>query len=364
MSPAPKVASSPASKTVADKVSASKPSHAETTVSAPVGFRVASSASIEDKPTGPASVSGQKPGTPDISVARLDLWQEAYAEVDKKTREWIDGIPSVTNAKQPVDELVELVRCSKQKHQEDALKLKVSDREILWRDYANRVISVLTAIGDVAIPFAPAPASTVWSAVKVLLSANMSQCKDLVAIMGCTNMILCLVRRGRVYEEVYLNEPPMPTEQEDLRRHLVKVYTTCLDFLAFVNEEMQQGNLGRFLDALLDPGHGEQRLSEVKALEQQLDFAARACEAKAGSEHRKLLQSLEGPLKRVDNNVTAVLKKLQSDERRRVMEYISIVPVGSYHNEKRESRTKDTCEWLVAHPKFLEWEDFACSSVF
>lgn len=181
--------------------------------------------------------------------------------------------------------------------------------------------------------------------------------------MGCTDMVLCLVRRGRVYEEVYIGESPRSTAQKDLKQRLVSVYKTCLEFLAFMDEEFKQGNLTRFLDALLNPGHGEKRVSEVKVLEQELASAAHPCDAKAGEEHRKLLQSLEGPLKRVDDNVTALLERVQRDDREKIMEYISTVPVGSYHNEKRETRTGNTCEWLINHPKFLEWENLACSSV-
>lgn len=191
----------------------------------------------------------------------------------------------------------------------------------------------------------------------------MSERKDLVAIMGCTEMVLRLVRRGAVYEEVYFTDSPRPAIQEDLRRKLVDVYRSCLEFLAFVDSELQRRNLSRFLDALLDPGCGEQRVSAIKAFEKELDGTARTCEAKAGDENRKLLQSLERPLKRIDDNVVEVLEKLQTREKEEAMEYISTTPVGAYHNEKREQRTEGTCEWLTEHPKFLEWEDLPCSSV-
>lgn len=184
-----------------------------------------------------------------------------------------------------------------------------------------------------------------------------------MAIMGCTDMILCLVRRGRVYEKVYLDELPISMDQECLRQKLVQVYTRCLDFLAFVNENLQKGGLGRFLVALVDSGRGEQRVAEVKGLEQDLERAANTCEAREGDSHRRLLRSLEGPLKRVDESVTTVLRKLEDRDRQEAMDYISVVPVGSHHNEKIENRTDGTCEWLVRHPDFRKWEESACSSL-
>ncbi|TQV92019.1 ankyrin protein [Cordyceps javanica] len=295
---------------------------------------------------------------------KLSLWQEACNLVDPKTRTWIDSIPSNAIADDPVKELVDIVRRAEEKHMKESPKLTVGDRDILWRDYANRVVSVVTAIGDVAIAFSPAPSTAVWSAVKALLQANVTQCEDLVAIMGCADRVLCCVRRGRVYEEVYICDSPESTDSEHLRQVIIEAYKGCLDFLFFVKENLRKKNLSRFLLALVDPGQGEKRVAKVKALEEDMRHAALACDARAGSEHRKLLLSLEAPLKRVDDGVAAVLTRLETHDRMRAMNYISNVPVGAHHNEKIENRTKGTCEWLTRHSEFRKWEDAACSSIF
>ncbi len=49
----------------------------------------------------------------------------------------------------------------------------MGDREIVLREYAVNIINVLRNIGDVAIQFAPPPASTAWSAVKVLMQVRL-----------------------------------------------------------------------------------------------------------------------------------------------------------------------------------------------
>ncbi|KXH41389.1 hypothetical protein CNYM01_04046 [Colletotrichum nymphaeae SA-01] len=328
--------------------------------------RAASSAGNADDPSLlPAS---NVPGPPAMngSTPTIDLWQEACKKVDVKTQAWIASLPPPDNAQDPASELAEFVRASEQKHKQESLKIKSGDREILWRDYANKVIPVVTAIGNIAINFAPAPSNVVWSAIKVLLAAHVSEREDLVAIMGCTDIVLCLVRRGRVYEKVYIGNSmsPRPPYQEDLMTKLVEVYAECLEFLAFVYEEMEHGHLRRFFDALVDPGYGENRLSAVRALEQELELATRPCKATADDEHRRLLESLEEPIKRTDKSVMDILKVLDKQERDKAMEYVSVIPVGSHHNEKVEKRTKGTCEWLVSHSKFLEWEDSDCTPVF
>ncbi|KAF3808479.1 hypothetical protein GCG54_00006341 [Colletotrichum gloeosporioides] len=258
----------------------------------------------------------------------LGLWQEAYDKLDEKTRKWIDSIPRAANSKDSAKELVELVRL-REKHEKEALKLKFGGRQILRRDYATRVIFLLTAIGDITVTVTGALFNRVVSSQDAfeaqtsarqpyeltIFQANVSKREDLVAIMGCTDMVLCLVRRGMVYEEVYLRELPRLPAQEDLKQELVEVYANCLEFLAFVGGELQHGNMRRFLEAFLDPGHGDKRVSALKALEQKLQFAAQACEAEASSEHRNLVQSLAWPLKRVDDNVAAVLERLNDKEK-------------------------------------------------
>ncbi|KAH6643208.1 hypothetical protein C7974DRAFT_119598 [Boeremia exigua] len=301
------------------------------------------------------------------SATPLSLWEEAYNQAydqaGDELKAWLEKNASEPKTDDHIAELVELVRCSEEKHQKEAARLTIGNREILWRDYAERVVSSVTAIGDIAINFAPAPSSAAWSAVKVLLNTNVSERKDLVVIMGCSEVVLRLYRRGKVYEKVYIANSPGSDIFEELERKMIEVYKSCFEFLAFVATEIQKGNGSRFLDALLDPGRGEERVSEMKDFEQQLDSTAHACEIEMNDENRKLLQSLESPLKRVDKNVVDVLQKLEKSEREEAMNYISTIPVGVHHQEKLEKRTKDTCEWLTSHSEFHKWEDSACSSI-
>ncbi|KAH7180020.1 uncharacterized protein B0J16DRAFT_403447 [Fusarium flagelliforme] len=306
---------------------------------------------------------------PTSKEPELDLWQEAYNAVEEGTQNWIrENIGEQPESTNPFPELVALVRSSEEKHGQDAWQFELRGRAVLLRDYTSRVISCLSIIGDVAINFAPAPSPVIWNALKVVLKANVSQVEDRASIMGCTNLVLCLVRRGIVYQEVYLGGPSSSTSQDDLKETLIGVYKTCLEFLAFMHAQLRQGNMHRFLHELMEPGQGEKRVSEMKSLEQQLDVASRACEVVANrdrsNKHNELLMSLQLPLRRIDDTVINVLTRLEERKMKEVMTYLSTIPVGSHHNEKCNSRTQGTCEWLVEHPKFREWEDSSCSSIF
>jgi hypothetical protein len=106
-------------------------------------------------------------------VTPLSLWEEAQAQVDDTTTlAWMKALPALKDAKHPFPELVALVRLREDQHVKDAPKLKIGDREVLWRDYAEMVVGVVITIGDITINFAPTPSAAIWSGVKVLLKVS------------------------------------------------------------------------------------------------------------------------------------------------------------------------------------------------
>lgn len=328
-----------------------------------------------------AQTNAQKDGT----TISLELWKEAYEKVDDKTREWIGRVPEIDNVKIFAQDLVEVVHRQEEEYEGDHLDLEVGKgkRRILWRLHAERVVSWLTAIGDIAIPFAPAPSSAVWSGVKVLLNVsalkvrlykkltkvktNVSQCKELVAILGCTDILLNLIRRGRVYEKVYMCEPSLTDLQRLLREKLVSMYKDCLKFLTHMHERFNKNLAKQFLDALIDPEESTGKVAEMRNWESRLSIVAEACGTESiqssSAEQKKLLQSLQEPLGRIDDRVAGVLEKLEAREANEALDFISTIPVGRHQTEKRDSRTENTCEWLIAHPKFRRWEDASYSSL-
>lgn len=102
----------------------------------------------------------------------VDLWHEALNKVHKDTKSWMGKFGINRSGTIQVQELKKLVRQSEEKCHDASSGLKIGGRNILWRDYANRVVAWVTMIGDIAIPFAPAPVSPVWSALRVLLKVK------------------------------------------------------------------------------------------------------------------------------------------------------------------------------------------------
>ncbi|KAI0202456.1 hypothetical protein F4808DRAFT_468565 [Astrocystis sublimbata] len=295
--------------------------------------------------------------TPLAETHGNDLWLEAFGIIEQEKnlmREYFsDGRSS--DDQDPVGGLIRDVKAQESAFKEDIrLKIKIGEREIIWRDYASKVIQGLTVLGDTAIQFAPAPSSIIWSGLKVLLKAHVKEFEALAAVLGCAAKVLPLVRCGAVYERVYLQDVSVELREPllTLRESLVNMYAKILQLLARAKQDLDKSTAKRFMEALLDGGKGEWR---------------RACQAaqvkEMSSENRKLLEDLQKPLRRIDDGVSAILEKMSARERKRILNKFSTVPIGDQHQRRANSRTEGTGTWLLQHQEFLDWETSSSSSI-
>ncbi|KAL7790509.1 hypothetical protein V8C43DRAFT_284753 [Trichoderma afarasin] len=292
-----------------------------------------------------------------------DLWSRAYEELDDKAKKWIGNASKNVSGKERTQELITIVRSREEEYKNGTLKIRIGDSEIMWRDYADSVVSWITAIGDISISFAPAGASVAWSALKVLLKANVSQCEDLAAIFGCAEKVLRLMRHGRVYEDVYLSGGSCNGATENLKDALVDLYKGLMELLAHAFLRLNEGQGKQFLRALVSGGEGGKLVSALTEQERKVSMAAQGCGAVASQEHQTLLKNLDEPLKNMENTVKKLLQKVEDGTLEQALEYISTIPIGEHQQEKREARTPRTCEWLLNHSRFIEWKTSNSSSM-
>ncbi|EHK47119.1 hypothetical protein TRIATDRAFT_317064 [Trichoderma atroviride IMI 206040] len=286
-----------------------------------------------------------------------DLWSRAYQKLDRKTKNWIADASKKDSGEEKAQDLIKIIREREEVYKDATPKLKIGDQEILWRDYASRVVAWVTTIGDISINFAPAPSPVVWSAVKVLLKANVSQCEDLAAIFGCAEKVLRLIRHGKVYEQVYLSGGTYNTAAQNLQDALVDLYKALMELLAHASTRLNEGQGKQFLRALISGGEGAKLVSALADQEGKVSMAAQGCGAVASQEHQKLLQALDEPLRNVEDTVKKLLEKIEDGTLQQALDYISTIPIGEHQLEKQEARTPETCEWLLSHSIFLEWKD-------
>ncbi|KAL6690771.1 hypothetical protein J3F84DRAFT_398058 [Trichoderma pleuroticola] len=262
------------------------------------------------------------------------LWLRAYQKLDDKTKTWIGDASKSDSGEERTQDLITLVRNREEEYKDGSPKIRVGDHEILWRDYANRVVMWVRTIGDISINFAPAGSSVAWSAVKVLLN-------DLAAIFGCAEKVLRLMRHGRVYEDVYLSGGSCNAATENLQDALVDLYKGLMELLAHAFIRLNEGQGKQFLRALVSGGEGAKLVSALTEEELKVSMAAQGCGAVASQEHQTLLKNLDEPIKNVEDTVKKLLQKVEHGILEQALEYISAVPIGEHQQEKHLLNGKD-----------------------
>lgn len=322
------------------------------------------------------------------------LWQKAYNAATPKTKKWIGGLLKPNGMLKSAEttqteELIEIVRDIEKRHRDHALQIPIGGKQILWRDYAPRVRSFIEAIGDIAIQFAPAPSGIIWSTLKTLLQVlahskilipatilhslsnrlqiSIAPGEEFAAILGCSEKVLSIVRRGKVYEVIYLNSAnTFVPVQEDLERSLVDAYTKSLDLLAHVGQRLAEG-YRHILLAIVNPGEAEGLMASIIQCENDLIKAAQTCEAirRVNVDERlnTILNSLSEPLAQINDRVYDLLEVTRGNELLNALEYFSHIDFGDQHRIKAELRTPGTGEWLLQHKKFQEWEHIPASTI-
>lgn len=102
-----------------------------------------------------------------------DLWLEAFDQVDDETKKLINENPILTDNTAQIDELTTMVKDKVERFKDDSWKITINGKERTWSANGQRVIAGIQDVGNIVIAFAPEPASTIWSAVKVLLSVSL-----------------------------------------------------------------------------------------------------------------------------------------------------------------------------------------------
>lgn len=199
---------------------------------------------------------------------------------------------------------------------------------------------------------------------------SVRQSEDLVAIFGSADIVSRHVRLGRVYEAVYLDgsyQEIAPESFSLLREEIIRLYTACLELLAYSAKTMTQSSWAHFLVALVQFQKSNSMLAKLSKSAEGVSRAANACRDEitrsVTEHHQRLLQSLHEPLRLVSDGMETLLKYIEGSAITDAIEKISSVPVGTIHLAHQEARTQETCEWLLKDPRFMEWEDSACSSL-
>ncbi|KAJ5329610.1 Pfs NACHT and ankyrin domain protein [Penicillium brevicompactum] len=328
--------------------------------------------SVEQKPTtdNPKEKNSEKTETPSKDRWDIALKQLPPAKQEKLRALGMDKLSS-GSVESEIDDLVGLVNKKQEECEKKFWRVSIGDNDIVLRNYTTKIVGWLEKAGDIAIQFAPPQASMPWSVVKSLMQIPVIGEEQMGALLGTTEAIVRIVSRGQVYEQVYLNNDSDEAESklsQGLENALIGIYRTSLDLLADSGSLFSQNTARRTLEAILNPGNVSGGLSSLSAQEDELLRDVQACETRrsAAADDRMIgmLDCLNAPLVRVDENVQKLLDKTDENDRQDLLEKISTVKFGKHHDNVRETRTPGTGEWLLQNEAFHHWEETSSSGIF
>lgn len=187
------------------------------------------------------------------------------------------------------------------------------------------------------------------------------------ALLASVEKIVRIINLGQVYECVYTTENTPKHAVESLQSVLVELYGASMELLAESASLFSKNTVERTVHAIIRPGDTANLFSKLTDLETKLGHDVQACEsgrsAATGAELMNLLKRLDAPLTRVDERVCTLLERVNKEEQIRILKWISGVPYRKHHNTVKEDRTPGTCEWLLQHQRFREWEDASASMI-
>ncbi|KAJ5842111.1 hypothetical protein N7534_011941 [Penicillium rubens] len=299
--------------------------------------------------------------------APKDLWVEALNSLPESKQEALKKMGfNQSNAQSgsvesSIEDLVGVVSQRQEECENKFWKVKFNGEEIVLRNYTNNIVDWLGKAGDIAVQFAPPQAAIPWSVIKSVMQIPVIEGEQMAALLATTEKVVRVISRGQVYESVYLrNKPATDSLSKNLQSALTTIYTTSLDVLAESASLFSKSTAARTLEAIFNPGKVSGSISAISEQEDDLLRDVSACEvrrsANADDSMIEMLNALNAPMKRVDENIQHLLQNMDEEQRIKMLEWISSIPFGKNHNNVKEKRTPGTGEWLLQTDEFATWE--------
>jgi hypothetical protein len=203
--------------------------------------------------------------------------------------------------------------------------------------------------------------------VLIFVKIGTAGYQQMAALLLGLQQVTCLINRCKIYEVLFLYPSQHQQALENLQSALIELYVAILQFLTKAHLLYEQNNLKRIAFAFLSPDDvGDfQKKSEAYAL--QVEVAAGHCkwiedhegmiEGVRNSEklQRLLLELKTDVLGPMDTKLTTLWIRSNEEEQRRILNWISEIPVQDHHNLSRDGRTPETGEWLFQNATYRSW---------
>lgn len=184
----------------------------------------------------------------------------------------------------------------------------------------------------------------------------------MVAVLGCIEMVLPLVKRGAIYEHVFLRERSNDSCKSsiNLREALVEAYKQALKLLVRAKLKIDQNSIVRFWSTLQNPEDVVGLIKDFRDAEDRVIKDAHACHVEQRQVNHDEILARFGCL---DRPLQEFTHQISISEYKQALNFVSQVHVGNQHHERTRHRLSGTGDWLLKHRGFLQWEQSASSEV-
>jgi ankyrin repeat domain-containing protein 50 len=194
------------------------------------------------------------------------------------------------------------------------------------------------------------------------------------AVLVILEAITYITNRCTIYEILYGSELLSGQEFQNLNEARIALYSNVLRAIVLAYRICSKSTADRALGSLFNPEEVSDILSKCQDLEQRVEIEANNCERmhtrvvgasaeRSIQELQQMLGTLKKPILRIDEKVLLVLEKMDEHERIEILEWTSKIPYGNNHATVRQKRTALTCEWLLRHKSYQDWQRSSSSAI-
>ena len=187
--------------------------------------------------------------------------------------------------------------------------------------------------------------------------------------------VAAVMARYEVIEKRYLmpTAPSCSRESQLLSDCVIKVYTILLNYLTKARNFWSKNSAKRMANALftnVEAGHNEMQSALEKADDETNRTIHLSRDQQRTHESKvirelldRLLQETMLPVVRIARDISKINDKLDKDERREILRWLSTVPCETQHQEAVRKIVKGTGGWLLDQPELRDWQSSSASAI-
>lgn len=147
--------------------------------------------------------------------------------------------------------------------------------------------------------------------------------------------------------------------KQNLHEALLDFYTAVWAFMAKAIHFDSRRTALRVLGSLWTSDGIQNFEDQCKDLEERVEKEAQNCDRQQRSkmwQHLKAMPKMEGLMDSMNRILKAMWKKMEQDEIKNMLMWISEIPYKDHHKDASKDRTPVTGDWIFEHRQYREWE--------